>query len=70
MLRLVHLKRRLTMLINRGYVFRMYPSNEQKTIINKMIGCTCFVYNHYLEEKIKDIKKLSILKASLIAVKI
>jgi len=45
------------MLINRGYVFRMYPNEEQKVLINKTIGCARFVYNYYLDKKIKGYKE-------------
>ena len=43
--------------ILRGYVFRLYPTNKQKKLINKTIGCTRFIYNHFLDEKINDYKK-------------
>ena len=43
--------------ILRGYVFRLYPTNRQKELINKTIGCTRFIYNHFLSEKINDYKK-------------
>ena len=56
------------MLINRAYVFRLYPTEEQKVFINKCIGCSRFVYNYYLNKKewmyknneiltLKDMKK-------------
>jgi putative transposase len=37
-----------TMLINKAYKFRIYPNKEQKTLINKTIGCSRFVFNHFL----------------------
>ena len=39
------------MLINKAYVFRLYPTEEQKELINKCIGCSRFVYNYYLNKK-------------------
>ncbi|MES9681365.1 IS200/IS605 family element RNA-guided endonuclease TnpB [Gottfriedia acidiceleris] len=36
------------MLINKAYKFRIYPSKEQKTLIDKTIGCSRFVFNHFL----------------------
>ena len=56
------------MLINRAYMFRLYPTDEQKIFINKCIGCSRFVYNYYLNKKesmyqqnevltLKDMKK-------------
>lgn len=34
--------------ITRGLKYRIYPTEEQKTAINKTLGCTRFVYNHFL----------------------
>lgn len=31
-----------------AYKFRMYPTTEQRTLINKNFGCQRFVYNYYL----------------------
>ena len=31
-----------------AYKFRMYPTNEQKVLINKNFGCSRFIYNYYL----------------------
>ena len=39
------------MKINKVYKFRLYPSNEQKILINKTFGCTRLVYNYYLNKK-------------------
>ena len=39
------------MKINKAYKFRLYPSNEQKILINKTFGCTRLVYNYYLNKK-------------------
>ena len=39
------------MIINKAYKFRIYPSVEQKEIINKTFGCTRFIYNYYLNKK-------------------
>ena len=40
----------------KGYVLRLYPTDKQKELINKTIGCTRFIYNHFLDEKINDYK--------------
>lgn len=37
--------------MHRGYNFRLYPNKEQATLINKTIGCTRFVYNHFLAKR-------------------
>ena len=42
--------------ILKGYVLRLYPTESQKELINKTIGCTRFIYNHFLDEKIKEYK--------------
>ena len=34
--------------ILKGYVFRMYPTDEQKVLIEKSIGTSRFVYNYFL----------------------
>ena len=39
------------MKILKAYKFRMYPNKEQKELINKTLGCTRLVYNHYLDKK-------------------
>ncbi|BCG60206.1 IS200/IS605 family element RNA-guided endonuclease TnpB [Paenibacillus sp. URB8-2] len=36
------------MLIKKAYKFRIYPTPEQATLINKAIGCSRFVYNRFL----------------------
>ncbi len=43
--------------ILKGYVLRLYPTDKQKELINKTIGCTRFIYNHFLDEKINDFKE-------------
>ncbi|WP_145949629.1 IS200/IS605 family element RNA-guided endonuclease TnpB [Paenibacillus sp. Y412MC10] len=36
------------MLINKAYKFRIYPSKEQEILIARTIGCSRFVFNHFL----------------------
>ena len=36
------------MLINKAYKFRIYPNKEQTILIHKTIGCSRFVFNHFL----------------------
>lgn len=36
------------MLANKAYKFRIYPTREQAILINKTIGCSRFVFNHFL----------------------
>ena len=42
------------MLVNKSYKFRLYPNQNQKELINKTFGSTRFVYNYYLDKKIKE----------------
>ena len=44
------------MQILKGYVFRLYPNKEQAELINKTIGCCRFIYNYFLDDKIKEYK--------------
>ena len=43
--------------ILRGYVFRLYPTYKQKELIDKTIGCSRFVYNHFLSDRTNDYKQ-------------
>lgn len=36
------------MLVNKAYKFRIYPSREQEILIAKTIGCSRFIFNHFL----------------------
>ena len=35
-------------MINKAYKFRIYPNKAQAILINKKIGCSRFVFNHFL----------------------
>lgn len=39
---------------NKAYKFRIYPNAEQKVLFAKTFGCCRFVYNHWLDRKIKQ----------------
>lgn len=39
--------------MEKAYKFRIYPNHAQLEQINKTIGCTRFVYNHFLDQRIK-----------------
>ncbi|MCI8575477.1 MAG: helix-turn-helix domain-containing protein [Bacilli bacterium] len=41
----------------KAYVFRLYPNDKQKQIINQIIGNSRFIYNYYLSDKIKEYKE-------------
>lgn len=36
------------MLVHKAYRFRIYPNDDQKVMITKTIGCSRFVFNHFL----------------------
>ena len=38
----------------RGYVFRLYPNDKQKELMNKQLGTTRFIYNYFLDLKKKE----------------
>lgn len=40
------------MKVLKGYVFRLYPNGEQKTLINKTIGFVRLIYNIFLSDRI------------------
>ena len=55
----------------KGYTFRLYPTKEQKTLIEKSFGCSRYIYNYFLDKTngrkyinkfdyIKDLPLLSI----------
>lgn len=39
-----------------SYKFRIYPNAEQQTRIQKTFGCSRFVYNHFLAQRISEYK--------------
>ncbi|SDI55034.1 IS200/IS605 family element RNA-guided endonuclease TnpB [Natribacillus halophilus] len=38
------------MIVNKAYKFRIYPTKEQEILIAKTIGCSRFVFNHFLSK--------------------
>ena len=39
--------------MEKAYMYRIYPNKEQKIQLAKTFGCVRFVYNHYLDARIK-----------------
>lgn len=39
--------------MGKAYKYRIYPNKKQKEIFAKTFGCCRFVYNHYLDKRIK-----------------
>ena len=40
--------------LEKAYKFRIYPNRKQEDLIQKTFGCTRFVYNHYLFQRIEQ----------------
>mgnify|MGYP001021860854 FL=1 len=36
---------------NKAYQYRCYPTNLQKELVNKTIGCARFIYNRMLSDR-------------------
>ena len=43
--------------MERAYKFRIYPNQQQKVLLAKTFGCVRFVYNYYLDKRIKLYKE-------------
>ena len=39
--------------MEKSYKYRIYPNKSQKQILTQTFGCVRFVYNHYLDKRIK-----------------
>ena len=39
---------------NKAFKFRLYPNQEQAVMLSKTFGCVRFVYNRWLDRKIKQ----------------
>lgn len=40
--------RGILVFLNKAYKFRIYPTCQQATLINKTFGCCRFIFNHFL----------------------
>ena len=58
------------MQILKGYVFRLYPNKKQEELINKTIGCSRFIYNYFLDDKIKEYKETGKSKSAFDQIKL
>lgn len=45
------------MMVEKAFKYRIYPNIQQKIQLAKTFGCTRFVYNHYLDARIKAYEK-------------
>ncbi len=43
--------------MEKAYKYRIYPNKKQRKLINKTFGCCRFVYNYYLDKRIKAYEK-------------
>jgi len=55
----------LFMRVKKGIRLRIYPNKEQRTLLNKTLGCCRFMYNKMLEEHIRVYAQLKDDKAAL-----
>ena len=39
--------------MEKAYKFRIYPNKTQETLLQKTFGCVRFIYNHFLDRRIK-----------------
>ena len=39
--------------MERAYKFRIYPNKTQESLLQKTFGCVRFIYNHFLDKRIK-----------------
>lgn len=49
--------KREVIILHKCFKFRLYPTKEQSSLINRTIGCSRFVYNHFLAERIRLYKE-------------
>ena len=42
----------------KAYKYRIYPTSEQRLYLNKTFGCTRFIYNQMLADRIKSYEKI------------
>ena len=45
------------MKVNKAYKFRLYPNATQRVLLEKHFGSVRFIYNYFLEQKIKAYKE-------------
>ena len=39
--------------MERAYKFRIYPNKTQESLLQKTFGCVRFIYNYFLDRRIK-----------------
>lgn len=57
------------MKLNKAYKFRIYPTKQQKELINKTFGCCRFIFNQMLDERINIYEQFKDDKESLYSYK-
>lgn len=51
------IRRWAAVIIHKAYKFRLYPTKEQQILIRKTIGCSRFVFNHFLTNGISLMRR-------------
>ena len=44
-------------MVEKAYTFRLYPNKVQERFIQKIFGCTRYVFNYYLSQRIEQYKQ-------------
>lgn len=44
-------------IVEKAFKYRIYPNKNQQELIQKTFGCSRFVYNYYLDKRIKEYEK-------------
>ena len=45
--------RKKVFIMEKAYKFRIYPNKTQENLLQKTFGCVRFIYNHFLDRRIK-----------------
>ena len=51
---MITLTHKAVMLMYKAYKYRLYPNDIQTELINKILGCSRYTYNHYLDKMINN----------------
>ena len=51
---MITLTHKVVMLMYKAYKLRLYPNDIQTELINKILGCSRYTYNHYLDKMINN----------------